>query len=236
MPLINSSMRSKPTRTLGSFARMILLAGALLGLNGCASLPFFGGSPATTTSDTVFAGQLSYSARIALPVKSTAVIKLYDGIRPEELITEEQIPLQGKQVPIDFSLHIGKGLLMVNHPYLLHTYLVANDRIEWFSEPITVTPEKQQLGTIKLKLFNDQGITINMVCGKTPVTLTNRGDVISMQIEGENIVLRPAVSASGARYVAQNDPDTVFWSKGDKATITVHGQELPECQTLPDSP
>jgi membrane-bound inhibitor of C-type lysozyme len=36
-------------------------------------------------------------------------------------------------------------------------------------------------------------------------------------------------AASGAKYEAEGDPATTFWSKGDKATLTIRGQALPEC-------
>lgn len=211
------------------FRVMILLGTTLLGLSGCASFSFFGNKPDVTQTETVFTGSLGYKAPIALATNSTAVIKLYDGTQPDQLITEEQIPLNGKQVPIDFKLHIAEGLLALNHPYLLQTYLVSENHIEWFSEPMAVTTDKQQLGRIELKPFNDKGVTTEMMCGKTLVTITNHGDTITMQVNEERIVLNPAISASGARYVAKGDPATVFWSKGSTATITLHGHDLPEC-------
>jgi membrane-bound inhibitor of C-type lysozyme len=211
------------------YRQALVLGIALMGLNGCASLPFFGHQPAVTQTDTVFTGRLNYTARIALPPDSSAVIKLYDGKQPDQLITEEHIPLHGKQVPIAFKVHIAKGGLALDHPYLLQTYLASKQGILWYSTPITVTTAKQQLGEIKLKLFNDQGITTAFTCGKTPVEITNRGDQLTMMIKGETITLLPAISASGARYVAKNDPDTVFWSKGTHAMITLHGHDLANC-------
>jgi uncharacterized lipoprotein YbaY len=217
-----------------SFGIIILLSTTLLGLGGCASFPIFGASPAVTQSDTVFSGSLSYKARIALPTDSTAVIELHDGIQPDQLITEEHIPLNGKQVPIDFQLLIPKGRLMVNHPYLLSASIITANRITWFTEPMTVTTDKQQLGTVMLKPFETEGFRIAMTCGSTPVTVSGHGDAVDMQINGRTITLHQAVSASGARYVAENDPDTVFWSKGNTATITLKGTVLPPCLARPE--
>lgn len=221
--------QTQKSHRISLYRRALVLGIALMGLSGCASLPFFGHQAAVTQTDTVFTGSLNYFARIALPPDSRAVIKLFDGDRPDQLITEEHIPLHGKQVPIAFTLLIAKGGLVVNHPYLLQTYLASRQGILWYSMPITVTTAKQQLGEIKLKLFNNQGVTTAFMCGKTPVNIINRGDQLTMKIKGETITLLPAISASGARYVAKGDPDTVFWSKGTHAMITLHGQDLTNC-------
>ena len=42
-------------------------------------------------------------------------------------------------------------------------------------------------------------------------------------------MLKPAKSASGALYVAPGDDSTRFWSKGERATLTIQGQTYPEC-------
>jgi len=42
-----------------------------------------------------------------------------------------------------------------------------------------------------------------------------------MIVRGEAFDLKPAVSASGDRYDALDGTDTRFWSKGDRAVVTV---------------
>lgn len=211
------------------FRRALVLGIALTGLNGCASFPFFGHQPAVTQTDTVFTGSLNYTAPIALPPNGSAVIKLFDGDQPDQLITEEHIPLQGKQVPIAFKLLIAKGGLALNYPYLLKTYLASDQDILWYSTPISVSAAKQQLGEIKLKLFNRQGVSTAWMCGTTPVITTDRGDQSTLHVKGKTIVLLPAISASGARYIAKGNPDTVFWSEGNKAILRLDGATFPEC-------
>ena len=230
------------TQSVGAkfFGVIILLGTTLFGLSGCATFPFFGSTPAVTQTDTVFSGSLSYKARIALPTDSTAVIELHDGVQPDQLITEEHIPLNGKQVPIDFQLLIPKGRLMVDHPYLLRASIIAANRITWISEPMTVTTDKQQLGVVMLKPFETEGFRTAMMCGSTPVTVSGQageqGNSVTMEIKGQTIRLNRSVSASGARYVAENDPATVFWSKGNTATITLKGTVLPTCLARPETP
>lgn len=49
----------------------------------------------------------------------------------------------------------------------------------------------------------------------------------SLRAGDETIALTEAVSASGAKYVGPGD--TVFWSKGDRATLSLKGVDYPEC-------
>ena len=69
-------------------------------------------------------------------------------------------------------------------------------------------------------------------CGATPVTFNAPEGHARLEIVGESFDLKPAVSASGARYTAVDGSATGFWSKGEQALVTVRGRELPECRTL----
>lgn len=75
-------------------------------------------------------------------------------------------------------------------------------------------------------------------CGEASVIFGALGERARMVVEGDVFELKPVVSASGARYRAVDGTDTGFWSKGQRALVTVHGKELPECQAVrePDLP
>jgi len=49
-----------------------------------------------------------------------------------------------------------------------------------------------------------------------------------LSVNGKNYIMKRTVSASGARYEAVNDPDTVLWSKGASVTLTVGGVVYPD--------
>ncbi|MDR3254176.1 MAG: MliC family protein [Synergistaceae bacterium] len=53
-------------------------------------------------------------------------------------------------------------------------------------------------------------------------------DEFALTVDGENFSMKSAISASGAKYEAAEDPNTVFWSKGDSVTLTVRGDEYEE--------
>ncbi|WP_417515729.1 META domain-containing protein [Marinobacter sp.] len=68
-------------------------------------------------------------------------------------------------------------------------------------------------------------------CGQLNVTATNvgNGDQLAVDYQGQRLLLNQEVSASGARYVAPDDDETYFWSKGERALFSVKGQMYPEC-------
>ena len=70
------------------------------------------------------------------------------------------------------------------------------------------------------------------LCGTTPVVFSAPEGRARLEIASESFDLKPAVSASGARYTAVDGTATAFWSKGDRALVTVRARELPECRAL----
>lgn len=68
-------------------------------------------------------------------------------------------------------------------------------------------------------------------CGQLEVRVTGSegSDLVGLEYLDSRVLLKPAVAASGALYVAPGDPDTRFWGKGERGTLTLRGQTLPEC-------
>jgi heat shock protein HslJ/membrane-bound inhibitor of C-type lysozyme len=91
-------------------------------------------------------------------------------------------------------------------------------------QPDRTGPDKGAQPVIKGETF--------YLCGHTPVAFSAPAGRARMNVAGESFVLKPAVSASGARYTAVDDTATGFWSKGERALVTVRGRELPECRAL----
>jgi membrane-bound inhibitor of C-type lysozyme len=79
-----------------------------------------------------------------------------------------------------------------------------------------------------------------MVAGGTPFACGGRQVAVAQADEGAILTagtqvfeLRRTQTASGARYVAPGEPPaTVFWDKGDLATVVVHGDTYPECRRV----
>lgn len=73
--------------------------------------------------------------------------------------------------------------------------------------------------------------TAEFDCGGRAVSIAGDSDEVRMTAGGKTYDLRRAVSASGARYEAKDDPKTVYWNKGDEAMVTVAGEDYPECHS-----
>jgi len=73
---------------------------------------------------------------------------------------------------------------------------------------------------------------LKYLCGDRDVTVGFAGDRPQMRAGGASVELRQVPAASGAKFEAAGDPTTVFWSKGNKAAVTVRGEAWPECRTV----
>lgn len=67
-------------------------------------------------------------------------------------------------------------------------------------------------------------------CARLPITATQQNDdQLLLSARGEQFVLTQAISASGARYVAEGEPETSLWFKGEHARLVLQGVEYPHC-------
>jgi len=67
-------------------------------------------------------------------------------------------------------------------------------------------------------------------CGDKQVQIGMAGDVTVLRVAGADYLLSAVKSASGAKYEVEGaDPETAFWSKGDKGLLTLEGVDYPEC-------
>jgi len=68
-----------------------------------------------------------------------------------------------------------------------------------------------------------------LICGEQRIRVGYAGDRMRLKVGEQIFDLGQAVSASGARYVALDDPTTSFWGKGDRGILEVRGETYPEC-------
>lgn len=76
-----------------------------------------------------------------------------------------------------------------------------------------------------------QPVFASYECGQLDIDVSGRedSDLIIVDYLDQRVSLKPAASASGALYVAPGEEQTRFWSKGEKATLTIRGQTYPQC-------
>lgn len=68
-------------------------------------------------------------------------------------------------------------------------------------------------------------------CGQLKIRVASEedSDLLGIDYLDRRLLLKPAESVSGALFVAPGDERTRFWSKGERATLTIRGDTYPEC-------
>jgi membrane-bound inhibitor of C-type lysozyme len=105
-------------------------------------------------------------------------------------------------------------------PALAALALIA---VVWILRTATRSPSDQTVGAVT------PALPAAFKCGDRSISIDQVDDRTVLNVGAETFTLNPVPSASGAKYEAEGDPATTFWSKGDKATLTIRGQALPEC-------
>ncbi len=172
------------------------------------------------------AGQLAYRERIALDPGAEMVVELTG---PGGVVAEARVPTDGAQVPLPFTLKAPDG-----GDYRLQGAIFVGGRPEWLSPvvPVPAGDAALDLGTVMLSRHAAIGFSTRMDCGGTPVEVGFIGEAARLRAGAEVFDLTQTVSGSGARYSDGQTPETLFWGKGNSATVTIRGVALPECRTV----
>lgn len=75
----------------------------------------------------------------------------------------------------------------------------------------------------------DDAARHRMSCGDRELSYEKTGDGLQLSVEGKVYMLEQVESASGSQYVGGDDSETEFWSRGERALVTLEGEKLPEC-------
>jgi uncharacterized membrane protein len=165
-------------------------------------------------------GTVSYMERIALPPGAELLVV---ASSPFGTPAELRVAPEG-EVPLPFTLTTEDTM-----PLTLHAAIFSGGAQIWVSEDVAV-PEGDaavDLGAIRLNRHVPLGFAGTMLCGDKYVDVGFAGETLRVRIAGRVIDLAAEEAASGAKY--GDGAGTVFWSKGNRATVTLDGVDLPEC-------
>ncbi|TCM84581.1 META domain-containing protein [Rhodovulum steppense] len=192
----------------------------VLSLLTCVALPV----AALAEEMRAITGSLIYRERIALPPDAEILLELRDGAGA--LVETAQHPTDGAQVPLPFALDGPAGTDLT-----LRAALRLGGEIRWLSDAVEIEAGEDavEAGALMLTGFRPMGFASTMNCGELVVELGFVGEGARLRIGGQYVDLVQEVTASGAKFVAEGDPDTWIWTKGDAATLSLHGSEFPEC-------
>lgn len=215
----------------------LMLCTAFAWLVGCAS----GGRPVADDGVLQIRGALAYRERIALPPAAVAVVEL---TRPHDgrVIADQRIGLDGRQVPVAFTLQVPRAWLQGGTGYALRGAIEVQGRATWLSDAVNVQGGMGPLdvGTLELRRWEQVAFASRLDCGSRTARVgtvrRGEGEVTRLTIDGERHELTGVVAASGVKYEAVGDPSTQLWVRGERATLTLRGATLPECTVVRDAP
>ena len=107
---------------------------------------------------------------------------------------------------------------------------VMKDGVTYFLFKTSESPEKYVSSAESGVFFESDGDSASLMFGKDKiynyVLLRNAqtDEEIILTANDVNYRMRQVMSASGAKYEAEGDPSTVFWSKGHYATLEIGGK------------
>lgn len=171
-------------------------------------------------------GEVAYLPRIALDPSAELMVEVRG---PAGITGELRAASEGRQVPLPFTLSTDD-----TGAQFLRVSILAGGAAQWVSQPVAVPAgdEPLDLGTIMLEPFVSLGFASRLRCGDTIIDLGFGDDEARMRVGGMVHVLPIAISASGARYSDGQEAETMVWTKGSTALVTIRGQELPECEAV----
>jgi heat shock protein HslJ len=180
-------------------------------------LAFGVGAPALARD---IAGSVAYRERIALPEGAELLVVL-NG--PFGTVGELRTT-PGGQVPLPFTISTDD-----TGPLTLRAALFSGGATLWLTAE-TPVPEgvgPVDLGALTLQRHVPLGFATTMKCGDRLVDVGFAGDAARLRVGSQVFELPAETSASGAKF--GDGAGTGFWSKGNRAVVTLDGVDLPEC-------
>jgi heat shock protein HslJ len=165
-------------------------------------------------------GSVAYRERIALPPGAELLVVLSGTFGP---VAELRATPEG-QVPLPFSISTED-----TGPLTLRAALFSGGAPMWLTAEIPV-PEGDanvDLGALALQRHVPLGFASTMQCGDRLVDVGFAGEGARLRVGQQVFDLRPEEAASGAKF--GDGAGNGFWSRGNRALVTLAGEDLPEC-------
>lgn len=169
-------------------------------------------------------GSLSYMARSALPPDAQVMVAARGAF--DTVLGEARFVTEGRQVPLPFSLSFPGGL-----SGQLDALIRIGGAPRWIIRDISFAAGETHvdLGELQLAPISPRTFVNEFDCSGVHVAFGIWNDRPVLHVDGRDIEMQEAVSASGARYVAMDGSETELWTKGDEASLTLEGQDMGQC-------
>lgn len=102
-------------------------------------------------------GELTYLQRIALPDDAVAIVEIKpeDAADGDPVTAETRTALDGRQVPVAFTLEVPRAHLEPGTRYVLRGGILVESAMRWLSEPVAVdtAAARVDVGTLRLSPY-----------------------------------------------------------------------------------
>lgn len=193
----------------------------------CLSLALLPSLPASAQDLRTLSAQVTVPERMALPEDTILIVDvtdLEDGSR-----TELRRRTDGAQSPFAFQIDVPADVALV-----LRAGLRARGDMVWMIEPVGILPGTEALALDDLRATRTaaMGFSSLLQCGSQLVEIGFLPEEVRLRFNEQTITLQPQPDASGATYVAADNPGTSIQIKADSAILRVDGAELTECRLI----
>ena len=223
---------------------------ACAGLAACATYAESRSEVSVEEDETMITGNLVYRERIALRPGSTATVTLEDVSRadaPSRTIATRTIQLDGRQVPIPFTIGVDADELSARGRYSLRATIHGPDgNLAWTTDTARLfdpSAGDQDFGDVTLVQVrgggnSDERNEVAYRCGDTNVDVTYAENGVIFRFDNREFRLRRMPSGSGGKYVNGTSGQSnyvLFWEKGDNAQLQFGDRDYPECTRVTSS-
>lgn len=165
--------------------------------------------------------------RLALPDNTILMVDVTDA--QDRRVAALRVPLDGAQSPFPFDLNVPTDTARY-----LRAGVSAGDGMIWLTDPIALEQGNDPLGlgTLRAVRSPNMGAAHLLSCGGQLAEIGFLPEQARLRFNENTVNLSEQPAASGAYYVAPDNPNTSIHMKGDSALIRIDGAELAECQVI----
>lgn len=187
--------------------------------------------PASASDMREISGEIMVIERMALPDDTVFLLDLSDA--QDQTVASSRSVTEGSQSPFAFQIEAPADTLLV-----LRAGLRAGEDMIWLTEPQGIEPgsDPLDLGTIRALRTPLMGYASLLSCGNQLIEIGFLPEEVRLRLNEQIITLQAQPAASGALFVAADNPATSVHMKDDSAIVRIDGAELTECTLIrPDA-
>jgi uncharacterized lipoprotein YbaY len=209
-------------------------------LAGCACLPWSYTARATEAARAAspqiqpvlqprVMAEVMMRVRIALPEDAVLMAEVTDPATGA-VIAESSKELQGMQLPQTIELELPGGT-SPGTAFDFRAAVRTDGKVSYLSDSRRFDSGSGlvALGMVEVVAYSPLAFSTEYTCSGVVAEIGVLNDKMVLRTSGQDYIITEVATASGAKYAAQGEPETSFWSKDDSGTLVVEGATYSGC-------